>query len=243
MTGRLGKRVAVVTAGILAVTLIGSATATAVRIGGQRSADLTSVALPNDRQPTVEDRAIRVDWKRARKLQADTTATGSANCAGCEAESTAFQVLYVGWSRSVELNNVATAWASDCDGCRSSGLSVQVVIARSGGKVVANNRAFAVNAACTGCGSAAAAYQLVVVTDRMTRLSRDEMAQLRAWVDEQAAALADDAADQGTDDGTARRSAPDLTTPPASDLSGIEHVVTDAVNGTTLVADADVRSP
>ena len=52
-----------------------------------------------------------------------------------------------------------------------------------------NNRAMAVTAACTGCRTASAAFQVVVVADRARRLSRESLAALRSWFDEQAAAL------------------------------------------------------
>ena len=47
----------------------------------------------------------------------------------------------------------------------------------------------AVTAACTGCRTAAAAFQVVVVADRARRLSRESLAGLKSWFDEQAAAL------------------------------------------------------
>ena len=52
-----------------------------------------------------------------------------------------------------------------------------------------NNRATAVTAACTGCRTASAAFQVVVVADRARRLSRESLAAVRSWFDEQAAAL------------------------------------------------------
>ena len=56
-------------------------------------------------------------------------------------------------------------------------------------EVSPNNRAMAVNAACEGCRTAAAAFQLVVVAPRGARMSSESLAELEAWVDEQAAAL------------------------------------------------------
>jgi hypothetical protein len=47
----------------------------------------------------------------------------------------------------------------------------------------------AVTASCNGCRTASAAFQVVVVADRARRLSRESLAALRSWVDEQVAAL------------------------------------------------------
>jgi hypothetical protein len=243
MSRRFGRRATVVVVSVLAITLAVASAGVASRFHWTRSLDLSSVALPQEAIPQVQDAAVKVDWTRAWRLQADTASTGSAECDGCSADAKTLQVLYVGWARSTELNNVSTAWSATCSDCRSTALSVQVVIARTGSKLVANNRAFAANASCDGCGSNSAAYQLVVVTDHVQRLSREEMAQLRAWVDEQAQALRGES-ELGAAPDTARRSPTAPASPaPAKDLSAVEDVVTGAVGGTTLVSDADLSGP
>ena len=61
-------------------------------------------------------------------MRAGVTATGSATCDGCDATSTALQVLYVGYARRAALDNTAVAWAQDCTTCTATALSVQVVV-------------------------------------------------------------------------------------------------------------------
>ena len=117
-------------------------------------------------------------------------ATSSATCDGCAGESIALQVLYLPRATQADLDNAAERpGPASASSATSTALSVQVVVLREWSRLVPNNRAMAVNAACEGCRTAAAAFQLVVVAPEVQRMSRDALAELEAWVDEQAAAL------------------------------------------------------
>jgi hypothetical protein len=156
---------------------------------GPRSVDLVSSAQPSSTEPVISDVAFDESRVRGQDVKADAVATTSATCDGCTGDSTTLQVLYLPRSESARLDNTATAWAQACSDCTATALSVQVVVLRGGPFAVPNNRALAVSAACEGCRVAAAAFQLVVVGDRAKALSPEALAELRAWVDEQSAAL------------------------------------------------------
>lgn len=216
---------------VIALVAVGSGTAH--RGGGERERgiDLTATALPTGARPDVRDRAFKVRWSHVGVVQVDTTATGSANCDDCTAEAQALQVLYLHEPRASELNNVATAWTPECKNCRSRALSVQVAIVEGGPEVVANNRSVAANVACVNCATAAAAYQLVVVGAH-DRLTDEEMGELRAWVKSQRRALRA-ATDTRPEAGARARR-------PATSVRAIEELVTGAVRGRAVVAEADV---
>lgn len=154
-----------------------------------RDLDLVASAQPTAAEPVVTDDAFDdvVSFRRA--LKSDVTATGSATCDGCDAASTALQVLYVHRGREARLDNTATAWTQSCAGCTATALSVQVVVLRGMADLVPNNRALAVNAACASCRATGVAFQVVVVSRHARRLSHEALAELRAWVAEQGAAL------------------------------------------------------
>jgi hypothetical protein len=97
--------------------------------------------------------------------------------------------VYAARARRARLDNVADAWAQGCTRCASTALSVQVVVLRGRPDAVPNNRAVALNAACDTCRASALAFQVVLVSDDATPLREAEMADLRRWFDEQAAAL------------------------------------------------------
>ena len=182
-----------VTLGVLAAVLVGTAASTsgapAARPGAVvRDLDLAASANPSAAEPVVADDAFASDAvSRRRAVKSDVTATGSAICDGCDAASTALQVLYVSRVQEARLDNTAAAWTQGCADCTATALSVQVVVLRGAPAIVPNNRALAVNAACTSCGVAGVAFQLVVSSD--DRLSPDGLAGLREWVAKQSAAL------------------------------------------------------
>ena len=151
--------------------------------------DLLASAQPTTDQPTVTDAAFDELTTRDWDVKADAAATTSADCDGCVGESTALQIVYAPRANDARFDNSAIAWTQACQGCTGSALSVQVVVLSGGSEARPNNRAMAVTAACTGCRTASAAFQIVVVADRARRLSRDSLAELKTWFDEQAAAL------------------------------------------------------
>ena len=90
-----------VTLGVLAAVLVGTAASTSgrrrpIRIPAVRDLDLAASANPSAAEPVVADDAFASDAvSRRRTVKSDVTATGSAICDGCDATSTALQVLYV----------------------------------------------------------------------------------------------------------------------------------------------------
>jgi hypothetical protein len=192
MSGPMTGHRAVTSAVLAAVLVVGAAAASspAAHPGPvARDLDLASNAIPSAAEPVVSDVAFADVASRWGSVESDVTATGTANCDGCDAGSTALQVLYVSHGQQVSLDNTATAWTQDCRGCTATALSVQVVVARGVSTVVPNNRALAVNAACESCRATGVAYQVVVSSRYAGRLSWGALAALRAWVDEQAALL------------------------------------------------------
>ena len=154
-----------------------------------RNLDLLASAQPTTDQPVVSDAAYDELRTRDGDVKADAAATTSAGCDGCVGESTALQIVYASRARHARLDNSAIAWTQACQGCTGAALSVQVVVLPGWSVLRPNNRAMAVTAACTGCRTASAAFQVVVVAHRARRLSRESLAALRSWFDEQAAAL------------------------------------------------------
>lgn len=181
---------AVATALVLVATVGGSSPAAHVGGGKPSAVDLLSSAHPTGPLPTVVDRAYDDDaWVRSFDLSADAAAITSATCDGCVGESTTLQVVYASRARRARLDNVANAWAQECEGCTGTALSVQVVVLRGRPTTMPNNRALSVSAACTGCRTSAVAFQVVLVSDDAVPMSQGELADLRAWFDEQAAAV------------------------------------------------------
>lgn len=194
MRGATTRRRAVssfVLAGILVVAA-GIASAPAAGPGHHRRArdlDLAASANPSAADPVVTDEVFSDDSAFRRAVRSDATATSSAICDGCDATGTALQVVYVHHGRKTSLDNTAVAWTQSCTDCRANSVSVQVVVMRGVPSIVANNRALAVNAACASCEVGSVAFQLVVSSRRAERLSDDALDEIRAWIDDQVAAL------------------------------------------------------
>ena len=179
----------VVTAALALVAVAGGASPAAYRDPRPGSLDLLSSAHATSVQPSVSEAAFDVARTRGADTEADTAALASSTCDGCVTESTALHVVYAARARRARLDNVADAWAQGCARCASTALSVQVVVLRGRPVAVPNNRAVALNAACDTCRTSALAFQVVLVSDDATPLRDAELADLRAWFDEQAAAL------------------------------------------------------
>ena len=180
---------------------------------------------------------------RRRTWKSDVTATGSAICDGCDAASTALQVLYVSRAQEARLDNTAAAWTQGCADCTATALSVQVVVLRAVAAIVPNNRALAVNAACTSCRVAGVAFQLVVSSRSNDRLSPESLAALREWVAKQAAALrtptttADTPGPSRLDRTKAERRAQKAAD---SALVDLEDLVTGDLGATTVSSDVEL---
>jgi hypothetical protein len=184
-----------VTLCVLAAVLVGTAASTSGAPAAHpdpvvRDLDLAASANPSAAEPVVADNAFSADAvSRRRTVKSDVTATGSAICDGCDAASTALQVLYVGRVQEAHFDNTAAAWTQSCTDCTATALSVQVVVLRGAPAIVPNNRALAVNAACTSCQATGVAFQVVVSAGYDDRLSGESLAALRAWVAKQAEEL------------------------------------------------------
>ena len=174
---------------VLLVAAVGGSSPAADPDPWSRTLDLVASAHPSSARPTVSDTAYAAIRVRGPAVEADTAALTSTTCAGCVGESTALHVVHVARARRASLDNVATAWAQECQGCTSTALSVQVVVLGGRPTAVPNNRALSLTAACDGCRTAALAFQVVLVADRAAPLSDEELRDLRAWVEEQAASL------------------------------------------------------
>ncbi|GAA4751855.1 hypothetical protein GCM10023350_41410 [Nocardioides endophyticus] len=244
MSGATTRRRAV-TSVVIAALLVGAAGSTSAPAAhpdpAVRDLDLVASANPTAAEPVVADDAFADDGVFPRRtVKSDVAATGSATCDGCDATSTALQVLYVNRGRQARLDNTAAAWTQACTDCAARALSVQVVVLRGVPSIVPNNRALAVNAACSSCQATGVAYQLVVASRRANRLSGGTLAELRAWVAEQAAALrVPEAAppsrlSQKKADRRARRVA-------VSELATLEDLVTDDLDAVTVSADVELN--
>lgn len=194
---------AVATALVLVATSGGSSPAAHPDGGRSSAVDLLASAHPSGAVPTVVEQAYDGrGWVRGFDVAADTAALTSATCDGCAGESTTLHVIYASRARRARLDNVANAWAQECTGCTGTALSVQVVVLRGRPTAVPNNRALSVTAACDTCRTSALAFQVVLVADDAAPMSDDELAGLRAWFDEQAAAVRASVAPVPTQDPT-----------------------------------------
>jgi hypothetical protein len=237
---------------VLAAFLVGAVGITSAPAADRdpevRDLDLVASANPSAAEPVVADDAFADDVSSRRKVKSDVTATGSATCDGCDAASTALQVLYVSHGRQARLENTAVAWTQSCVDCIATALSVQVVVLRGVPSIVPDNRALAVNAGCASCRATGVAFQLVVSSRRAARLSDDAQAELRAWVAEQASALrTPDPAPQPSAPAAKRGSrlsqklAERRTRRVASSaLVTLEDLVTDDLDAVTLTADVEL---
>ena len=237
-----------VTLGVLAAVLVGTAASTSGAPAAHPDTvvrDLAASANPSAAEPVVADDAFASDAVSPRgTVKLDVTATGSAICDGCDAASTALQVLYVSRAREALLDNTAAAWTQDCANCIATALSVQVVVLRRARAIVPNNRALAVNAACTSCRVAGVAFQLVVSSRSDDRLSPESMAALREWVAKQAEALRAPATTSGTPGPLTRldRTKAERRAQKAADsaLVDLEALVTGDLGATTLSSDVEL---
>ena len=244
MSGATTRRRALV-AGALAAVLVGTATTSSAHPDPVvRNLDLVASANPSAADPVVADDAFSNEVSRRRTVKSDVTATGSAICDGCDATSTALQVLYVSRGREAHLDNTAAAWTQACADCTATALSVQVVVLRGARSIVPNNRALALNAACASCRASSAAFQVVVSTRHQDRLSRESLRDLRAWVDDQAAALRTVEPPAPTErlarKKAERRAARRAERVAGSALVELEDLVTDDLGGGTVSADVEL---
>lgn len=185
----------IVLGALVLVALVGGSSPAAQPDPEARHIDLLASAHPTSWKQRVSDSAYDDSWTRDAYLKADAAALASATCDACVGESTALQVVYASGSRRARLDNAANAWAQECRACTSTALSVQVVVLRGRPVTLPNNRAMSVTAACEGCRTAALAFQVVLVADTAGPLTVEELAELRAWVDEQEAVLRDSVSD------------------------------------------------
>lgn len=176
----------VLAATVVLVAVVGGSSPAAQSDPVGRSIDLVASAHPSSVAPTVGDVAYDVSRVRGWDVKADTAALTSTTCDGCAGHSSALHVLYLPRAGTAGLDNVANAWTQGCTDCTGTALSVQVVVLRGQPDVLPNNRALALNAACTECRTAALAFQVVLVADDATPLSPTEVAELRAWTQQQA---------------------------------------------------------
>jgi hypothetical protein len=177
---------------VLALALVASAAASSPRahpVPDRGTVDLLASAHPTTARPAATDAAYSATRLSGLFAKADTAALTSATCDGCAGTSTALHVVYLPQARRADLDNVATAWAQECQGCTGTALSVQVAVLGGRPTVLPDNRALSLTAACEGCQVSALAFQVVLVADRAKPMTREELAGLRAWFDEQAAAL------------------------------------------------------
>lgn len=199
------------------------------------SLDLAASALTGPNTPEAVDDAWLIARSGHRPAKVDTSASASASCDDCTADSTSVHIVYLDRPIQTTLDNVSIAW-SECTHCRATAVSVQVIVLRSPQTIIANNRALALNASCTACVTGAAAFQLVVIGDRRDRLSRSAQAELREWVASLAAELRNAA-------GVARRAATGAGTSTTSALDQLEAMVDDALGGArTLKSGAEIRT-
>ncbi|HEX6921610.1 MAG TPA: hypothetical protein VF314_15440, partial [Actinomycetes bacterium] len=206
--------------------------------GPSNSLDLVATALTGPDSQNITDDAYGLTRSGDPEPTVDSTASSSADCDGCTADSTLVHVVYLDRSAQATLDNVSAAW-STCRDCRATAIAVQVIVLRAPQSVRANNRALAVNADCERCHAAAAAFQLVVASDRWDRLSRAELDELRRWAAEQAAAL------QGDPSGAAASPVRDQDRTQAA-LDQLEALVSEELDGSVTVdrdVDVEIATP
>lgn len=233
----------VVTGAIVLVAVVAGASPAAYRTPTTGSLDLLSSAHATSAQPSVSEAAFDVARTRSADTEADTAALASSACDACVTESTALHVVYAARARRARLDNVADAWAQGCARCASSALSVQVVVLRGRPVAVPHNRAVALNAVCDTCRTSALAFQVVLVSDDATPLGAAEMADLRAWFDEQAAALRASVVVPDPPSPMLERSARDARAArrdAASALDGLTALLADALDAEPVSAEVEV---
>jgi hypothetical protein len=182
--------------------------------------ETASSAIPTAANPVVTDTAQGAARISASPAKAVASSVATSNCDGCDAESTALQVVYFDGSTGASADNTATAWSS-CAGCASSAVSVQLVVARHSVPVTVNNRALALNAACAGCTTTSAAIQFVIAGDTKRQLSE----QAKVLIARIQAQLADRMAEPSPDQGQQKAQADTLATETAQKLESV--IITD----------------
>jgi hypothetical protein len=236
--------------GVLAAVLVAITASTSAAPAAHpdpvvRDLDLVASANPSAAEPVVADDAFAEVVSRRRAVKSAVTATSSAICDGCDAASTALQVLYVSRGQEARLDNTAAAWTQACKDCIATALSVQVVVLRGVQAIVPNNRALAVNAACVSCQATGVAYQLVVSSKYHGRLSRESLAELRAWVAKQAELLRTPAAtaEQDASVGRLAQKKAERRAQRAADsaLVDLENMVTGDLGATTVSSDVELE--
>jgi hypothetical protein len=222
---------------LLVAVLLGTAAASTAASAtdpppAPRKLDLVASANPTSVEPVVADNAYDAVVTHRRTVKSDAVATGSATCDGCNAVSTALQVVLVDRGELARLDNTATAWTQECVDCAARSLSVQVAVLRNVPALAPNNRALAVNAACDTCTATSLAYQVVVKTRTVRELTPAFLREMRAWVADQAAALEASAPPPAARRGvkTAR-----------SALGSLEALVTRKLDARTVSSDVEVR--
>ncbi len=199
------------------------------------SLDTASSAIPTGSNVSVKDSAEDTVRTRTEGQKAVASSIATSNCAGCDGQSTVFQVVYFDGTGGVAADNSAAAWSS-CAGCSSSAVSVQLVVARHAQLVTVNNRALALNVSCERCTTTAAAIQFVISGG--TR--RDLSAQARKLISQIQELLADRLANSAQPD--ARR----LTAPEAKKLadesaSKLEQIILSDVGAASVQRTIDVQ--
>lgn len=210
----------VVTGALVLVAAVGGASPAAHRNPAAGSLDLLASAHASEVQPSASEAAFDVVRARGDDLETDTAALASSTCDACVAESTALHVVYASHARRARLDNVADAWAQGCARCASTALSVQVVVLRGRPESAPTNRAVALNAACDTCRTSALAFQVVLVSDDATPLRGADLDELRAWFDEQAAALRASVVIPAADPTPTASPTPEPTATPTDSLGG-----------------------
>ncbi len=175
---------------LLSVLVAGTADATSRSAPtSRRQVDLVASAQPSDQRRADHDAAFSEVMVRGRGVKADTVATTTTQCHGCDGQSTALHVIYVPGPAAARFDNVASAWTQDCWDCTATALSVQVVVVGSRTRTRPTNRSLAAGQACASCLTASAAFQVVVQVEEVARLPDALLAEIRTWFDAEAAAL------------------------------------------------------
>ncbi|HET8989269.1 MAG TPA: hypothetical protein VFN43_12195 [Humibacillus sp.] len=193
--------------------------------------DVTAVAIASSAHPDVTDESFDSGQLGGRSVSSDVSAGANTNCDECDSAATSLGIVYAHGPGVTQLDNLAGSTTAGCTNCKSVALSVQIVVVRRPGSVIANNRAVAVNAECVECRSSAVAYQFVAVVPGGGALDRRAVAELRAWVDDQAAQLRA---------GAGQRSMK-AQTPPTADVEAKIRSALGSVSSLTTDVDIQVR--
>lgn len=178
--------------GVLAVVLVLSASgahAGGAAPTGTTRIDLATSANPHAAGLPVVDKEVHADGVLWAGSDAATTATASAVCTRCSGKAISVQVLYVGSTPGLTLDNVAVAWTQRCRSCHATSVSLQVAVVTGAHALTTSNRALGVNAACRHCRASAAAYQLVMAGSELSQFSTTTLHSLQRWASGRARAI------------------------------------------------------